>query len=464
MKERVTAIFDIGKTNKKFLLFNEHYEVVLEEVTELPEAEDEDGFPCEDITRLTSWIQQMLQRALHDTRFQMQHLNFTTYGASFVGVGAQGQPVSCLYNYLKPFPEDLAATFFNQYGPEKQWSLQTASPSLGMLNSGLQLYWMKYQRPELYQQMRWALHLPQYVSYLVQKQAVAERTSIGCHTGLWDYQRSDYHAWVKKEEITSRFPEIVPSHQTYSTRLEGQTIRVGVGLHDSSASLLPYLKIMREPFLLLSTGTWSITLNPYNQEPLNEQLLEKDCLNFLSPEGEMVRASRLFLGHEHSQQVKQMETFFHRQPGAYKAIVLHREVVERLVGKPVGFYHKNMPLPEGQLLPDYEWEKFQNFEEAYQQLMLDLVRLQIASLRLAMGSTPVRKLIVTGGFCDNTIFLQLLANQLPQMTVMTSRLQRASAIGAGWMIEENVGEEVQKSMADFKTCAPESDWSFLKEA
>ena len=50
------------------------------------------------------------------------------------------------------------------YGGESQFSKQTASPVLGNLNSGMQLYRMKYEKPEKFKQINYALHLPQYLS------------------------------------------------------------------------------------------------------------------------------------------------------------------------------------------------------------------------------------------------------------------------------------------------------------
>ncbi len=52
----VIAIFDVGKTNKKLLLFDEQYKVVYEESATLPEIKDEDGFACEDVDALTKWV------------------------------------------------------------------------------------------------------------------------------------------------------------------------------------------------------------------------------------------------------------------------------------------------------------------------------------------------------------------------------------------------------------------------
>ena len=49
----VIAIFDIGKTNKKLFLFNENYEIVFEKSEGFSEITDEDGYPAENLEKLT---------------------------------------------------------------------------------------------------------------------------------------------------------------------------------------------------------------------------------------------------------------------------------------------------------------------------------------------------------------------------------------------------------------------------
>ncbi len=49
---RVIAIFDVGKTNKKLLLFDERYQLVYEEGKQLDEITDEEGFACEDVCNI----------------------------------------------------------------------------------------------------------------------------------------------------------------------------------------------------------------------------------------------------------------------------------------------------------------------------------------------------------------------------------------------------------------------------
>ena len=218
------AILDIGKTNKKCFVFDEDYRIAFEKSTQLPETADEDGYPCEDLVLLRHWVLDAVREVLDDPRFQIQAINCTAYGASLVHLDAAGNPIAPLYNYLKPFPEALKRQFFEQYGGEEKIALETASPVLGNLNAGMQLYWLKHHKPLVFRQIKWSLHLPQYIAANVGVGAnvgevlnpsdvmTAEMTSIGCHTMLWDFQQNDYHEWVKAESLVEKFPPIRPSN------------------------------------------------------------------------------------------------------------------------------------------------------------------------------------------------------------------------------------------------------------
>src|SRR5690606_22982826 len=98
------------------------------------------------------------------------------------------------------------------------------------------------------------------------------------------------------------------------------SVPCGIGVHDSSGALLPYLKQEKEPFALLSTGTWAISINPYNKTSLTESELNKDCLQFLSITGQPIKISRLFIGEEHKYQVEEMYEFWKLPLGTYKKL------------------------------------------------------------------------------------------------------------------------------------------------
>ena len=201
MSEPAIVIFDVGKTNKKVLLFNDQYEVLLEEAVHFDEIVDEDGFPCEDMNALTKWVEQKFSELLFKRGINVKAVNFSAYGASLVYTDQRGNRIAPLYNYLKPYPENLRSQFYDRYGRETKIAKVTASPSLGSLNSGMQLYRLKYEQPKLFERIAFALHLPQYLSYTLADVPASEITSIGCHTRLWNFRKNKYHSWVRKNDL-----------------------------------------------------------------------------------------------------------------------------------------------------------------------------------------------------------------------------------------------------------------------
>jgi sugar (pentulose or hexulose) kinase len=410
----VIAIFDIGKTNKKVLLFDELYQIVFEDSRRFDEIKDEEGFPCEDINALTTWIRETFSRLLSDAQFKIIAVNFSAYGASFIYLDERGEVMLPLYNYLKPYPHGLQEKFYNEYGGRELLCRQTASPALGSLNSGLQLYRIKVEHPDLFHKVRYALHLPQYLSYVLCGSLHSELTSIGCHTHLWDFEKMQYHDWVIKEGLVNRFPEIKKAGS-----LAGyyqNEVKVGTGLHDSSAALIPYINTVPGPFVVLSTGTWCITLNPFNDEPLTEDELQQDCLCYLSFEGRQVKASRLFAGHQHEQGVKRLAEYFN---------------------KPLEYYSTLKYLNEGRLTPNLEsrnLQDFRNYEDAYDYLMNDIIAQQVVSIKRVLGKSA--QIFIDGGFSRNEIFTHSLADALPLCEVYTTSISQSSARGAAMVMHD----------------------------
>jgi sugar (pentulose or hexulose) kinase len=243
----VIAIFDIGKTNKKLFLFNQDYQIVHEQSGRFVETTDEDGFPCENLDSLRSFVFDTLNEISPQKDFNIRAVNFSTYGASFVYVDDEGAPIAPLYNYLKPYPNYLQKKFYDIYGGEEKFSYETASPVLGSLNSGMQLYRVKYEKPDLFKLIKYALHLPQYLSHLLTRKFYTDITSIGCHTNLWHFEKTEYHQWVYQEGVAEKLAPIISATAVFPAVLPGN-YSVGVGLHDSSAALIPYLVCFRATF------------------------------------------------------------------------------------------------------------------------------------------------------------------------------------------------------------------------
>ena len=435
-RTKVIAIYDVGKTNKKLILFDEQYNVVYEESTQLPETKDEDGFSCEDVLALSAWIKNSFDKIQTDPRFEIRAVNFSGYGASFVYLDKNKKVIPPLYNYLKPYSPELQKKFYQTYGGESQFSKITASPVLGNLNSGMQLYRLKYEKPELFKQIKYALHLPQYLSFVLTSKVTSDITSIGSHTNLWNFQQNKYHDWVEKEGVMEKLAPIEKCNAIVAE--VDNKILAGVGLHDSSSALIPYFTSFNDPFILLSTGTWCISLNPFNHSMLSDYELHEDCLCYLSYEGQPVKASRIFAGYEHEQQVKRLAEYF-KKPLAYYTTV----EVDAALLKKQKLAIKNLQLmsegsePARSAFGKRKLEDYKNYEEAYHQFIVDIVTQQVRSTNLVLRGTGVKRIFVDGGFSKNPIYMYLMAEAFPTIEVYAASVAQASALGAALVIHQH---------------------------
>ena len=430
------AIFDIGKTNKKLLVFDEQYKLLYEEIKQFEEINDEDGFACEDILQLTQWVKDSFKRLLDKKQFKVKAVNFSAYGASFVYLDDDLKVMLPLYNYLKPYPAELQKKFYKDYGGENLFARQTASPVLGSLNSGMQLYRLKYEKPTLFKKIKWALHLPQYISFILSSAICADITSIGSHTNLWDFRHNKYHKWVKQEGVEDKLPRILSCNAIAG--YARHKIPAGTGLHDTSAALIPYLASFAEPFILLSTGTWCISLNPFNHARLNNSELGMDCLCYLSYAGKRVKASRLFAGYEHEQQVKRLSLYFNKPYDYFTSVVCDVSILNKLMPATKKVRKASRPVMIGEsLFAERNLDDFVNYEEAYHQLISDIISQQIKSTSLVLKGTHVKRIFVDGGFSKNNIYMYLLAEAFPSVEVYAASLAQASALGAALAIHQH---------------------------
>jgi sugar (pentulose or hexulose) kinase len=413
-------IFDIGKTNKKALVFDQNYQVKEETQRTFDEVADMDGDPTDDVLAISSWIKETIKKY---QSLGISHINFTTYGATLAHLDKDGKLLANPFNYLKPIDKRIKAAFLNKYGGATDFCVATASPDLDfLLNSGFQLYWLKYAKPDFFNKIHTTLHLPQYFSYLLTGQKVSEYTSIGCHTMLWDFEKKQYHDWLKIEGMINLLapPQLSPKGRgTRDSENRGRAtlpplggLRGDFGLHDSSAALLPYLHKETKPFLLLSTGTWSICLNPFNKEPLTAEEFSQDCLFYMRPDGESVKASRLFLGKIHDEAVEKLCTTFQQQPEAIRTVFFNNDIYNKLIDNQL---NKN---------------NIKNWNENYHLLMYDLIKIQVQKIHLAAGKTLFEKIIIDGGFAKNDLFLNMLKKALPNVKIEASEMAQGTALGA----------------------------------
>ncbi len=436
MSKSVIAIFDVGKTNKKLFLFDEGYHIVYESSTTFLEIEDEDGFATEDIEKLTIWLVFELQKVKSFTNFVIKAINFSAYGASFVFLDQNLELCGPLYNYLKPANEDFLNNWYKTQNGKENISLETASPVLGNLNSGLQLLQWKKNKAILFAKIKYALHLPQFLSHVFSGQVYSDITSIGCHTMLWNFNKNQYHHWVKTEGIERLLPPI--KKQTELVEKDG--LKIGIGLHDSSAALIPYLNYHQEneDFVLISTGTWCISMNPFNNEALTNNELQNDCLCFLQNSGKPIKASRLFAGQIHEEQTKRIADHFAKKLDFYKTIAFDKKLIKELTQNTAQSHLTDCQFANTNLTT------FSNAKEAYHTLVAELVAMQIQSTKwVILKEKAPKNIYVDGGFSKNPIFMTLLANYYHNSSVFAAEVSQASALGAALVIHEQWNSQLQ---------------------
>ncbi|WP_124981022.1 FGGY-family carbohydrate kinase [Nonlabens xiamenensis] len=435
MKQKVTAVFDIGKTNKKFFLFDSEYQEVYREYSSFDPIKDEDGHPTEDLQALQKWLKDLFHRLLKNEKYLIKAINFSTYGASFVHLDEDGEILTPLYNYTKEIDPAIEEEFYKKYGPVSELERTSGAPRAGLLNSGLQLYWLKYRKPEVFNKIKYSLHLPQYLSYVFTGIPLSEYTSIGCHTSLWNYETKDYQNWVYQEEMHRILPPIVSTETSINMNYNGTRIKIGVGIHDSSSALLPYVRSVKKPFVLVSTGTWSVSLNPFSQQPLSDDEASEGCINYMRINGKPVKSSRLFLGNEYKLQIQELANKFNVAKDYHKQVMFDHEIYYNIIQN---FEHKfKWKSIAAETMPASTDLDFKNFEYGYHQLMIELVKLQVKHIEKLRKDQDITRLYVDGGFTDNDLFVKLLSHYLRDMKLRTTKASLGSALGAAIAISDS---------------------------
>lgn len=445
--KNVIAVFDIGKTNKKILLFDENLQLAYQHEEKFKTTIDEDGDECDDLPLMEEWMRSTLTDLIKGSEYDVKAVNFSTYGASLAFIGKNGERLTPIYNYLKDISSSVQDDLFAKYGGEAEFCRKTASPALGlMLNSGIQMLWLQQEKPEIFAETESVVHFPQYLSYVLTGKVVSESTSIGCHTFMWDFDNNSYSQWI--EDAGIKLPKPLPNTTTIETEVAGQTLAVGIGIHDSSSSLVPYIRGSKEKFLLISTGTWCINMNPFNHSPLTAEQLKSDCLSFISIEQNPVKSSRLFMGHIHDVNAKRLSDFFKVEEDEFKRVKTDEAYMLNLLKDS----DANRVFFTGEMPSDYidisvDLSQFKDFDEAYHQFIFDLTLLNSKSIDLvSIPEDGVKNIFVSGGFARNEMFVRLLASLYSDKSVYTSEVDNSSAMGAALVVWDKISTEKSPSI------------------
>ena len=434
--KKVIAVFDIGKTNKKIFLFDENFDVVYNNSIRFEECVDDDNYPCDDIDAIETWIKNEIKTIQEKKEHIIKAINFSTHGASLVYLDKDGNRITPLYNYLKPLDFDFTP-LYNAHGGVEEFSRKTASPAYGMLNSGLQMYWLKNTKPHFWSRVDAILHYPQYLSYIFSRKITADFTSIGAHTAIWDFDNMQYNKWVETEGIS--LPEPKPGKNAALTLINGQEIAVGKGLHDSSSSIIPLLESQQDSnreFILLSTGTWIICMNPFSKETLTEEQLKNDCLCFMTPDKKQIKSSMQFLGRVHEVNATELSNHFGLDKNHFLELTLNKELCSEMLSESKSLFFPN------EIAADFKGDlqqlhSFSNYEKAYYQLVCEITqRVHEGITRILDSKNNLKDVYISGGFNRNNIFVEFLNQMMPKQNIQFPSGKNASALGAAMLMKD----------------------------
>ena len=187
--------------------------------------------------------------------------------------------------------------------------------------------------------------------------------------------------------------------------------------------------------MLISTGTWCISLNPFNETPLTVEELKHDCLSFLQYKGKPVKAARLFAGNDHEEQVKRIAEYFNQNMVRYRTMEFNRDIIQVLEKK---MTEEEIPdtiqLIKQSLFAKRDLSLFNSYEEAYHQLIRDIITQQKASTQLILNGSTVKRLFVDGGFSKNSIYMNLLVSAFSEMEIFAASMAQATALGTALAI------------------------------
>lgn len=295
---QTVAVLDIGKTNVKLALFDDGR--LLWEKSAPNRVLPGPPYPHEDVESAWTFLLDALREAART--HQVSAIVPTAHGAAGALIG-ESELAAPVMDYEFTGVEVIEPEYAGLRPPFSE----SLSPNLPAgLNLGRQLAYQKWRWPDLFAKARHFVGYPQYWAWRLSGVAVSEVTTLGAHTDLWAPRQGQVSTLAKALGIDHLLPPLRRAFDSLGpiqpeiaalTGLAPET-QIFCGIHDSNASLLPYLVSRQAPFTVLSTGTWVILmcvgLSLEQLDPHDDTLANVDAL------GRPIACGRFMGGREYA--------------------------------------------------------------------------------------------------------------------------------------------------------------------
>jgi L-fuculokinase len=435
MSKQCAAVIDIGKTNKKVMVYDQDYRILTSEERHIPEREEGDLL-LDDIEGIAAWMSEALATVMRE--FPIGVIAVSTHGAALVHIDENGERAFPGISYSQSVSDAFDSKFYSTYGSELELYCETAAPPLGgLLNSGRQFVWLKERDPEAFARIHRTLCFPQYLSRLLCGESALEISSIGTHSYLWNFADRQWSSLVKQAGITPFFN--MPFKQAWEPlgtlqrtgrfdNLPDGECRVAVGIHDSNAALLPYLLGNDKPFVIMSTGTWMVVMRPRTPFTLQDKNLRQGVLYYLDAFGEPVKATLAMSGAEFDHYRARFAKECPPDDGSLSTADAINAVLASDVYILPTLHPDTGQFPDSKGRIVNESKCLQHPEFAMQALNLSMVIQSVEQLRI-LYPDDTTDVVLEGGFTKNVEYLGMLAACCPERKFFKREDTQGTSLG-----------------------------------
>lgn len=452
MSSRFIAVFDVGKTNKKVIIFDEKLRVV-DSVYQTFDEYVTDGIHYEDVENITEWF--LAQLTIFAKKYPVAAISVTTHGATAMCLDKTGRLAIPPVAYTTDAGEEFSAEFFNRFGSREELQKSTATAEIGnMINVAKVLFFAKKTWPDRFANVAHILNYPQYFGYVLTGNFGAEPTYVGCHTYLFDFARKSYSDVARMLGVETLLPRkisrswevlgYVSPTMAQQTGLSPQCV-VTMGIHDSNSALLPYLVKGHKDFVLNSTGTWCVAMHPSKSLEFAPDEIGKTVFYNMDAFFNPVKTVIFMGGLEFETYTKILKkicgdrSFPAFNPQVYEQLIAQKQrfVVPSVV-KGAGIFPDAQPkvidgdkvynlrdIESGANVPAF----FSDFDTAFAAVVLSLA----VQTRIALDMVGLKdggSIFTEGGFRKNVNYNSLVSAMYPGSTVAVTNLTEATAFGA----------------------------------
>ncbi|MDL2229727.1 carbohydrate kinase [Treponema sp. OttesenSCG-928-L16] len=450
------AVIDIGMTNKKVAVYDDRLNQIDAQYKNFsPQLID--GLECHGLEAMEDWFLEKLADGAK--RFPIKVIAVTTHGATFVCTDTAGNVSLPSIFYTHEPGDAFHDEFYREFGSPEELQKATCTPYLkAMINMAKGIYFAKKRYPEAFAKTAYLFNYPQYWGFRLTGIYGMEGTYMGCHSYLWDWEKQRLSTAAEKLGLVPLMPGrlhnswdilgTITPELAERTGLPGETI-VTMGIHDSNASLLPHFAKKGETgFVLNSTGTWCVLMNPVKDHGFSPDEIGKVVFFNISAFGGPVKTA-IFLGGQEFESWSRLIMGIHKRDDIppfnkdlYITILKERRAFlmpELTAGS--GQFPNSKPrvLEDGK---EYHFAGmsagstgtalppvFGDYERAFALLKISLVMQTLTALERS-GLAPGNEVYTEGGFRRDRAYNALLSAALPDNRLFLTGIAEASAFGA----------------------------------